>query len=138
MDRVEPERELIRRVAPFGPPAIVVALLLGALVDGWNTGWSAAIGVAVVLGNFIASGLPIAWAARISPTVMAAVVAAGFVVRLALIAAIIALLNQVAWFSTVAFVATVMPATIVLLVFELKVMSSRVLQANLWATGGSR
>jgi hypothetical protein len=138
VDRVEPERELIRRVAPFGPPAAALALLIGWLIGGWSVGWSAAIGVAVVLLNFLASGLSIAWAARISPTVMAAVVAGGFVVRLGTIAGIIALLNQLAWFSTVAFVATVMPATIVLLIFEMKVMSGRMLQANLWATGGNR
>jgi hypothetical protein len=41
------------------------------------------------------------------------------------------LLNRLAWFSPVAFVAAVVPATVALLAFEARVLSGR-LQANLW------
>ena len=57
---------MVRRALPFGPPAIPLALLVGALVAGWNVGWSAAIGVAVVYGNFVVNGLSLARAARTS------------------------------------------------------------------------
>src|SRR5437773_5363721 len=99
----EPEREMVRRALPFGPPAIPLALLVGALVAGWNVGWSAAIGVAVVYGNFVVNGLSLARAARISLTAYSAVAMGGFVLRLAVIVAFMFLLNQFGWFSPLAF-----------------------------------
>lgn len=131
MKTVEPEREMIRRVAPSFAPALAMALLLGVAVDGWDAGWSAAIGIAVVIGNFIASGVSVAWAARISPTAMFGVAMGGFIVRLAAIAGVIATLDRLAWFQTATFVAAVVPATILLLVYEARLLSGR-MQADLW------
>ncbi len=127
----EPERELIRRIAPFSPLAAVVAFLLGAVLSGPAAGWSAVIGVAVVLANFIAHGLSLSWAAKISPTVLFAVGLGGFIVRLAVIALVVVALDELGWFSVVAFAAAVVPSTIVLLGVEMKVLSGR-LQADLW------
>jgi hypothetical protein len=131
VNRVEPEREVIRRVLPYSGPALALALVLGLIFGGWNAGWSAGIGVAVVTLNFIANGLSVAWAARISPTLLFGVALGGFVVRLGAIALVMVLLNTLSWFSVTAFVAAVVPATIVLLVFEARVLSGR-MQADLW------
>ena len=136
MATVEPERELIRRIAPFALPAAVLAFAIGAMVDGAGAGWSAAIGIAVVSANFVAHGLSTAWAAAISPVVLYAVGLCGFVLRLGVILAIIALLNQTEWFSVVAFIAAVVPSTIVLLGAEMKLLSGR-MQADLWAFPGA-
>ena len=43
----------------------------------------------------------------------------------------IALLDQTAWFSVVAFIAALVPTTIALLVVEMKLLSGR-MQADLW------
>ncbi|MGH2711008.1 MAG: hypothetical protein ACRDH9_07390 [Actinomycetota bacterium] len=131
MSGPEPEREMVRRALPFAIPAVIVAVALGVLLDSWNAGWSAAIGVGVVAANLIAHGLSLAWAARISPTMIFAVAMGGFALRLATILIILLVLNGLPWFSPVAFVAAVVPATLLLLVFEAKVMSGR-MQANLW------
>jgi len=128
---MEPERELVRRALPLAAPVEVVAFAVGTLVAGTDAGWSAAIGIAVVAANFAAHGLSIAWAARISPTVLFAVGLGGFAVRLAVIVGLLAALNQLTWFSTVAFVAAVVPTTILLLVYEMKVLSGR-MQVDLW------
>jgi len=69
----EPERELVRRAAPFGAPAIAVAFVVGWLVGGANAAWSAGLGIAVVWANFTAHGLSVARAARVSITALAAV-----------------------------------------------------------------
>ena len=114
---------MVRRALPFGAPAIALALLVGALIGRWGAGWSAAIGVAVVLLNFVANGLSLAWAAKVSLTAYAAVVMGGFVVRLGIIVAIMAVLNRFAFFSPLAFGLAVVPATILLLAFEMKVVS---------------
>lgn len=138
MATVEPERELIRRITPFALPAAALAFAIGAIVADQKAGWSAAIGIAVVSANFVAHGLSTAWAATISPVLLYAIGLCGFVIRLGVILAIIALLDQTAWFSVVAFIAAVVPSTILLLGAEMKLLSGR-MQADMWAfpTAGS-
>ena len=96
----EPEREMVRRVAPYGPPAILLAFVAGGFWAGWSVGWSAAIGVAIVAINFV--------------------------VRLGVIVAIMFLLNRFSWFSPLAFGLAVVPTTILLLGFEMKLMAGGV------------
>jgi hypothetical protein len=123
----EPERELVRRAAPFALPAAGLALLAGAAAGGWNVGWSAALGVAVVALNFVAAGLSLARAARISLTAIAAVVMGGFVVRMAAIVALMFLLDRfTSWFSPLAFGLAVVPATMLLLSYELRLLAAGV------------
>jgi peptidoglycan/LPS O-acetylase OafA/YrhL len=131
--RVEPERELVRRALPFIPLVAVAGFALGAVLGGVDDGWSATIGVAVVAGNFVTSALSIAWAARISPLLVAAVALAGFFLRLVVLVVALVLLNTLAWFSPVAFALTVVPTTVALLAFEARVLFGRRMQAELWS-----
>jgi ATP synthase protein I len=133
---VEPERELIRRVLPFVPPAIVIAFLVGFFADGAGVASSAAIALAVVAANFVAFALSIAWAARVSPTMLAIVALGGYLVRLIIFTMVLVGLNTLAWFSPLAFTLALMPATIALLVYEAKLLSGR-LQADLWSFEGA-
>jgi hypothetical protein len=114
---------MVRRVAPFGLPAILLAFIVGSLAAGWDVGWSAAIGVTIVVVNFVVNGLSLARAARISLTALAAVAMGGFVVRLGVIMAIMFLLNRFSWFSPLAFGLAVVPATLLLLAFEMKLLA---------------
>ena len=132
MNGPEPEREMVRRAAPWALPAAAIALGLGAITGGWDAGWSAAIGVGIVTLNLVAHGLSMAWAARISPTMIFAVGMGGFVLRLATIAITLLLLNQLSWFSPLAFALAVVPATILLLIYEARVLSGR-MQVDLWS-----
>jgi hypothetical protein len=123
----DPERELVRRAAPLAIPAAAVAFLVGTVAAGWNVGWSAAAGIAVVGLNFAASGLSLSWAARISLTAIAAVVMGGFIVRLGAILAVMFVLDRfTGWFVPAAFGFAVIPATILLLVYELRLLASGV------------
>src|SRR6266496_3755375 len=110
----EPERAIIRRVIPFAPPAALVALLVGWLVASWGTGWSAALGIVVVVGNAAANALLLSRAARISLTAYSAAVMGGFVLRLGVIVAIMFALNRLDWFSPLAFGLAVAPSTVLL------------------------
>jgi len=123
MPRPEPEREMVRRAAPFGPPAALRALLLGAVAGGWGVGWSAAIGVAIVTVNFVANGLSLARAARVSLTALSAVALGGFVVRMGIIMAIMFWLDRFAFFSPLSFGLAVVSATLLLLGFEMKLLA---------------
>jgi len=127
----ELEQVLIRRALPYMVPAVIIAFAAGTLAAGTHAGLSAAVGILIVEANFVAHGLSLAWASRISLVVVFAVGMGGFVVRLGAIVAIMFGLNQFAWFSPVAFAAALVPATVVLLVFEMKQLSGR-MQADLW------
>ncbi len=131
MGRAEPEIVLIKRISPFALPVAAVAFAVGALIAGPDAGWSAVAGIAVVYLNFVAHGWSLAKAAAISPVLLYAVGLGGFIIRLAIIVALIAGLRQLDWFSTVAFIAALVPATIALLVAEMKMLSGR-LQADMW------
>jgi len=115
---------MVRRLAPFGLPAAALALVIGALAGGWDVGWSAALGIAVVTVNFVVNGLSVARAARVSVTALAATAVIGLVVRLAAIVAIMALLDRFAFFSPLAFFLAVVPATLLLLVFEMRLLAT--------------
>jgi hypothetical protein len=131
MGSAEPELVLIRRISPFALPVAAVAFGIGTFVAGTDAGWSAAIGILVVYLNFVAHGWSLAKAAAISPVLLYAVGLGGFIVRLGIIIALIAGLRQLEWFSTVAFIAALVPGTIGLLAVEMKMLSGR-LQADMW------
>lgn len=134
METIEPEREMVRKSAPLGVIALILAVVAGGLIGGRYVAISAAIGVVVVFANFAAHGWSLAWAARISLTLLFAVGVGGFVVRLGVILAVMAMLNQLDWFSPVAFAISVVPGTVILLVFEMKQLGGRT-QADLWTFG---
>ena len=133
---VEPEREMVRNALPFFLPAAVLPLVAGTALGGLDAGWSAAIGGAVVALNFVAQGVSLARAARSSLVVLASVAVGGVIVRLAAIVGVMALLNTFAFFSPLAFALAVVPATVILLAFEMKVMASR--SGAWWVTEGGR
>ena len=135
MTRVEPERELVRRVLPFVPLVAIAAFGLGYAAGGADAAWSATIGVAIVTANFVMFALSIAWAASISPTMLAIVALGGYLVRLMVFTIALVVLTKLAWFSPVAFALTLVPATIALLVYEARALSGR-MQADLWTFAG--
>ncbi len=137
MTRVEPERELVRRVLPFVPPVTIVAFVLAYVAGGSGAAWSAAIGVAIVTANFVMFALSIAWAASISPSMLALVALGGYLVRLIVFTVSLVMLTKLPWFSPVAFALTLVPATIALLVYEAKALSGR-MQVDLWTFAETR
>jgi hypothetical protein len=128
----EPEKLVIRRLLPFAPVALVVAFAAGAAVGGLDAAWSSALGVAVVALYSIANAMSLAWAARISPTAVYAVGLGGFVARLAVFLVLLVALDSLAWFMPVSFAIAFMLASVVLLGSEMKILSGRRLQADLW------
>jgi hypothetical protein len=127
----EPEREMVRRILPLSVPAIALAVLVGWLLRGPGAAASAGIGVGLVVANFVAYAYSLTYAARISLVVLYAVALGGFIVRLGVFVVILVALRQLEWFSTVAFIAAFVPATVALLVLEIKLLGGR-LQADLW------
>ena len=119
------------------PAVAIVAFGLGYVAGGADAGWSALIGVTIVTANFLTFALSIAWAASISPTMIAIVALGGYLVRLIVFTVALVVLTKLVWFSPVAFALTLVPATIALLVYEAKALSGR-MQADLWTFAGDR
>jgi hypothetical protein len=134
---VEPERELVRKLLRYVPLTLAVAFSLGMLVGGAGAGSSAAIGVAVVTSNSVASALSIAWAAGVSPAVVFAVAMGGFFLRMTVIVIALVGLNSLTWFSPTSFALSVVPVTIVMLAYEARTLSGR-MQVDLWSFEGRR
>lgn len=111
---------MVRRTLVPGGVAVPVAFVIGLAAGDAGAGWSAVIGVAVVLANFAAHGFSLAWASRISVSTVHAVALGGVVVRLGAIVGLLFLLNAMAWFSPLAFGLAVVPGTLALLAFEAK------------------
>ncbi|MBI4260509.1 MAG: hypothetical protein HY658_08075 [Actinobacteria bacterium] len=118
-----PEREMVRRALVPGAVASALAFILGSLFAGSDVAASATLGIAVVVANFAAHGLSLAWAAGVSVTAVQVVALLGFALRLGVIVVLMLVLNALtAWFSALAFALAVVPATILLLSYETFVM----------------
>jgi hypothetical protein len=109
---------MVRRAIVPSALAFVVATALSWALGGPGAAASAAIGVAVVLANFAAHGWSLARASTISITAVHVVALVGPVLRIGIVVGMMFALDTLAWFSSVAFGLTVVPATIGLLVYE--------------------
>src|SRR5205085_1828683 len=114
----EPEREMVARALLPGAASIALAFVLGLVFAGAGEAWSAAIGVAVALANFVASAELLAWAATVSLAAVQLVVLVGFIVRLAIIVGLMFALSVTSWFSPLAFGLAVAPAWLLLFAYE--------------------
>jgi len=109
---------MVRRALVPSLLAVPAAFLIGLALGGPDAGASAAVGTAVVFANFAAHGLSLAWASTISIPAVHAVALGGFALRLAVVVAVMFALNTLDWFSPLAFGLAVVPATLLLLVYE--------------------
>lgn len=117
-----PERTLVRRAVVPSLGALPAALVAGWVAGGPGSGASAASGILVVLLNFAAHGLSLAWASRVSIAAVQAVALGGFVVRLGAIIGLMFALDRLEWFSPLAFGLAVVPATLLLLAYEARLV----------------
>ncbi len=119
-----PEPEIIRDLVRRGLIATPVALLVGFV--GWRLDGvaSVAIAMALVLGNFAAAAALQAWAARISYGLVAGVALFGFLVRLAVLSAVVLLLRDVSWIAPVPLAVTLVVGHLGLLVWESRFVSA--------------
>lgn len=112
-------KSTVRRSVVVGP--IVIAL--ATLFRGWDGAWSAALGVAIVVGYYLISGVFLAMAARISFAAYYAGALLGFIVRLGFIAATMYLLASILPVDRVVLGLSVVVAYLALLVLEVKALA---------------
>ena len=122
-DTSTPEHVMVRRALALGVVAAPLAFAAGALAAGVDGGWSALIGVVVVVANFAVHGLSLGWAAAISISLLHVVALVGFVARMGIIVGALVLLDRTAFFSPVAFGITAVVATFGLLGYEARLIA---------------
>ncbi len=119
-----PEPEIIRDLVRRGLYVTPVALVVGFV--GWRLDGviSVAIAAALVLANFAAAAALQAWAARISYGLVAGVALFGFLVRLAIISAVVLLIGDQPWVAPVPLGLTLVIGHLGLLIWESRFVSA--------------
>jgi hypothetical protein len=118
-----PERVMVRRALAVGVVAAPLAFAAGVLLGGGDGGWSALLGVVVVVANFAVHGLSLGWAGAISIPVLQVVAVVGFVTRMAIIVGILILLDRTAFFSPAVFGIAAVVTVFTLLGYEARLLS---------------
>jgi hypothetical protein len=113
---------MVRRAVVAGALALPVAAGLGWLAGDAGGAASASLGVIVVVANFAAHGLSLAWAAGISIPAVHAVALGGFVLRMGVVVLALVLLDRVPFFSAPIFGVSAVIATMALLVYEARLV----------------
>jgi hypothetical protein len=114
-------KSTVRRSVMVGP--IIIALAW--LIWGWDGAWSAALGVAIVVGYYLVTGVFLSMAARISFAAYYAAALLGFIVRLGLIAATMYLLANILPVDRVALGVSVVVAYLALLILEVRALAGK-------------
>lgn len=100
--------------------AYVAPVLVGffAIVGGWTGAWSAALGVAVVVANFLLAGALLSVSARISLQAYHAAALFGFFLRLLLFVGAVYIISVTVEVDRLAFGITAVVSYLTLLVLE--------------------
>jgi len=107
-------RHIARRAIVVGPLVVAVAWI----ARGADGAVAAAIGVAIVVGNFLLSGLMLSAAATISLTLYHAAALIGFLLRLVLITVVMLLVAHLFEIDRIAFGVAAVVSYLVLLTLE--------------------
>lgn len=95
-----------------------ILILIFGLTRGWEGAWSSALGVAVVVVNFLLAGWILSISARISLAAYHAAALFGFFLRLGLLIITMLLIAQFVPIDRLAFGITAVAAYLVLLTWE--------------------
>lgn len=101
--------------AIYVAPVLIAALWI---IRGWNGGWSAALGVGLVVTNFLLAGAMLSISAKISLAVYHAAALFGFFLRLGLMVLTVLLIAQFLPIDRIAFGISAAMAYLVLLSWE--------------------
>jgi hypothetical protein len=112
--------DMAKRALPVAP----LLVLVSALIWGTDGAWSSLAAVAIVVVNLLTAAAAMTWAARRSMATLMAVALGGFVVRMAVIVLIVALIRDQSWVNLVALAVNILVTQLGLLVLELRYVSA--------------
>lgn len=126
--------DMVRRALPVAPLVIGLA----AVVWGFAGALSAAVAVALVLVNFLAASWMLATAARINEAMLMATALFGYVLRLALIFAVVFAVRDASWIEPMALGLTLVVSHLGLLAWELRYVSASLAHPGLRPVAANR
>jgi len=118
-----PERDVARDIVRRGIVAAPVIVLAGGLIGGWDGAASAAVGVAIILVNFLAAAAIITRAAHSGPAAVGVAVLSGYVIRLGVILGALFALRDLSWVNLPILGCTMVGTHLGLLFWESKYVS---------------
>ena len=124
LDGPAPEREVARDMVRKALPAAPVFLIAAAIGWGLDGALSSAYALALVCANFLVAAALMAWSARISLSLMMAVVLGGYIARLGLLVAAVVPLRNAGWMELTPLAVTLGVAHLGLLLWELRAVSA--------------
>ena len=112
--------DIVRRALPVAP------LLIGGAAIGWGLSGALSAGYAIVLvlANFIASAMLLAWGARTSLGLLMGVVLFGYIGRLAVITVAVLAISGQSWFEPIPLCAVLIITHLGLLIWETRFVSA--------------
>ncbi|MBW3661539.1 MAG: hypothetical protein KY469_00445 [Actinobacteria bacterium] len=116
---------MARAALPVGLALAVLAVLTVFPVRGAAGALTALAAVVFVVGNFYLTGRALAWAGRISLSVLQAVALGGFFLKLVVLAIALVLLRPIEAIDGPVLAITTVVATVVVLVAEVRLVSRR-------------
>ena len=119
-----PELDIARDLVRRGLPAAPVIIAVSALIWGVDGALSSAYGVALVLLNFVIAAVLLAWAARVSLTMLMVASLGGFALRMGLIVVAVLLVKDAGWISLPALCLTILITHLGLLLWETRYVSA--------------
>jgi hypothetical protein len=112
------ERDIALDLVKRGLLVSPVVVLVAGLISGFEGAIGAALGIGIVLANFLAAACIVSWAARRSPQAAGIAALSGYVVRLAVIVFALFLLRDESWLDFATLGITVVVTHIGLLTWE--------------------
>ena len=119
-----PESEIVRDLSRRALPVAPVVIAVAAVFAGVDGALSAAVGLALVVANFVAAASSLAWAARINYGVMMGVALFGYLLRISALFAAVFLLRELDWVHVPSLGVTIVVTHLGLLAWELKYVSA--------------
>jgi hypothetical protein len=113
-------RDMIVRALPVLPLIVAVAWV----TRGSDGALSAGFGIALVLANLVLSAVLLAWAARVSPSVLMATALGGFIVRMALVGFALYAVKDRSWVDLPVLAVTVLVTHLGMLFWETRYVSA--------------
>jgi hypothetical protein len=101
-----------------------VFIAVGSLIWGVHGGVSAAVGLALAVGNLLLAATMMSWAAKVSLVVMAATALGGYIGRLVLLTVVVLAIRNQSWVSWIPLMFTLVLTHLGLLIWETRYVSA--------------
>jgi hypothetical protein len=118
------EHELARDMIVRALPALPLVVAVAFVARGGDGALSAGFGIVLVLANLVLSAVLLAWAARVSPSVLMATALGGFIVRMTLVGIALYTVKDFGWADLPVLAVTVLVTHLGMLFWETRYVSA--------------